>query len=167
MLEQYKIHLPAELYGQIEEICESFKAIHQEVGGLLQQGKMPDNAAHLTNVLASTEEATNTILDAAGLIGDIANASIPSDASKQQVSDHINRIYEACTFQDITGQRIMKVLKNLGVIEAKLNRLSEIAKSYGAAEPVMEPDTGNPLLQGPSLTNEAPSQADIDKLFQS
>ena len=163
--EPYKTHLPDELYVQIEQICNVFKEINQEVGGIVQQGKMPDNTAQLSNVLQATEEATNTILDSATLISELINSFTGLNGSKERIGDHVNRIYEACTFQDISGQRIMKVLKNLSLIETKVNRLAEIAKAYAGGHELEVAVVPEHLLQGPSL--EAPSQADIDKLFSS
>jgi chemotaxis regulatin CheY-phosphate phosphatase CheZ len=35
----------------------------------------------------------------------------------EDVQDHLTRIYEACNFQDIAGQRIGKVIETLSAVE--------------------------------------------------
>ncbi|MEJ2122460.1 MAG: protein phosphatase CheZ [Alphaproteobacteria bacterium] len=98
-------------------------------------------------------------------------------------SDELDEIVaetEACSFQDITGQRVAKVVKALKDIEEKVDSLitafgDEIAEyksrnaSDGAEEtPTDENEiTDDMLLQGPQLSDEAMSQDDIDKLLNS
>lgn len=149
------------LYGQIEEICRHFKQIRQEAAGIVENSQMPDAALHLNDVLESTETATNTILDAATQIGSIAGASALDEESKQKLNEQVGMIYEACSFQDISGQRIKKVLRHLSELEEKLMNLSESAKGQQRdTKPV------DPLLNGPALSAVAPSQAEVDALFK-
>ncbi len=85
-------------------------------------------------------------------------------------------IFEACGFQDITGQRITKVVKALKDIEDKINALvqafgSEIDK-VKAAQPKKKKDEDKPmtdedLLDGPQLENQAQTQEEIDALLAS
>jgi chemotaxis protein CheZ len=84
-------------------------------------------------------------------------------------------IYEACGFQDITGQRITKVVKALKDIEEKIDALveafgSEIAK-YKKSAPEEEPEpeavTDEDLLNGPQLKEKAQTQEEIDVLLAS
>src|SRR3546814_20665853 len=39
------------------------------------------------------------------------------------ITDAVTRVYEACNFQDITGQRITKIVKALQHIETKVDAL--------------------------------------------
>lgn len=163
--EHYKNHLPQELYQKLEEICNGFKEIHKETDGMLKESK-PDSSAQLADVLKSTEEATNTILDSATAIQTLLEG-VPADV-KTKAGEHITRIFEASTFQDITGQRIKKVLKTLDQIEQKLYKLIEIAQPYsgdGAAAAQPGANQKVNLLQGPALTGSAPTQAEVDRLL--
>ena len=45
-----------------------------------------------------------------------------------KLQDAVTRIYEACSFQDITGQRITKVVTTLKVIEEKV---AHIISTFG------------------------------------
>jgi chemotaxis protein CheZ len=134
------------------------------------------NAAgeELNAVVKATEEATNTILDAADAIIAVSG-SLPPDRTKAAILDSATQIFNACNFQDITGQRITKVIKTLEYVEAKLaklatlfgsdnNAISELAGKDSAA--ILEdkrPDAE--LMEGPQLGNKGVSQDEIDALF--
>jgi chemotaxis protein CheZ len=81
----------------------------------------------------------------------------------------VTKIYEACSFQDITGQRITKVVTTLKTIEAKIAQIIDrfgVKRAPADAEPaVAAPGTG--LLNGPQLPSNAMDQSDIDKLLAS
>jgi chemotaxis protein CheZ len=81
-------------------------------------------------------------------------------------------IFEACNFQDLTGQRITKVVATLKFIETHIVRMMEI---WGGIEvfqeltpqAMAERDGDKKLLNGPKLDGEVghASQDDIDALF--
>jgi chemotaxis protein CheZ len=141
-----------------------------------------DATSQLDAVVAQTEEATNTILDAVDEISDAVNAS-----GDQELITKINvltaQIFEASNFQDLTGQRIQKVLATLAYVEGKIARIMEL---FGGAEPREGKASGSSddgkvqgiisgrkeeeeagLLNGPQMDGDAPTQEDIDKLFDS
>lgn len=148
------------LYAQIEKLCTHFREIRGEAMAIVSTSPMPDATLHLNDVLQSTEEATTTILEAATSIGEAADGLKGADAAKQKIADEVMRIYEACSFQDISGQRIKKVLRHLNALEEQLLRLSQTARNQSSRR--AEED---PLLSGPALSGEGPSQADVDSLF--
>ena len=80
------------------------------------------------------------------------------------------RIYEACSFQDITGQRITKVVTTLKAIEGKI---AQIIGTFGRAGSIASADLRKAthpeaeLLNGPQLPANAMDQSDIDKLLAS
>ena len=93
------------------------------------------------------------------------------------VTEEVMKVYEACSFQDITGQRITKVVSTLKTIEDKVDRLVEVLgnklpvdthhSEEGDAE---EEDTrvgDERLLNGPQMAEDAISQDEIDKLLAS
>ena len=81
----------------------------------------------------------------------------------------IIKIFEACNFQDITGQRITKVVTTVKFIEERVNSMINIwgPESFAEIEVVEAPptDPDHDLLSGPQLGNSGVSQDDIDKLF--
>ncbi|MBM3525587.1 MAG: protein phosphatase CheZ, partial [Alphaproteobacteria bacterium] len=129
----------------------------------------------LDAIVGATAEATHTILDAAESVEKFA-ATLPQETG-QALSDPIAAIYQACSFQDITGQRINKVVKTLKQIETKVDQLlsafgDEVARermraneSEAAALSKKAEERSEHLLNGPQLPQVAVSQADIDALF--
>lgn len=147
------------LFAQIENLCNHFKEIRQEAMGIASTNQMPDATLHLNDVLQSTEEAATTILDAATTIGEAAE-SLKDDAVKQRINDEVMRIFVACSFQDISGQRIKKVLRHLNLLEEQLLGLSQTARSHKRSK--VQADA---LLNGPALSGEGPSQSEVDDMF--
>ena len=104
---------------------------------------------------------------------------MPREVS-EQVVDAVTQVYEACGFQDITGQRIKKVVSTLTQIEEKVHALlgafgqdgqidAAKAKASKAEKPKEEaaPPTDADLLNGPQMAENAISQEDIDALLAS
>ena len=137
---------------------------------------LPKAADELDAIVEATAEATNSIMDAVGEVEEVMGKLKGKNADK--LMNATTTIYEACGFQDITGQRITKVVGALQHIEEKVDALltafgDEIAK-YKAANPDPEPEpveeaqpTDEDLLHGPQMKQEAMSQDDIDALLAS
>lgn len=128
---------------------------------------LPGATDELSAVVAATEDATHSILDAVEGIEKIAGelAAAQGDA----IRDNVTRIYEACNFQDITGQRISKVVGVLKDVDRTVLGLMEafgIALDAKATPSVAPVKTGEAaLLNGPQLAGAAHDQAAIDALF--
>jgi len=169
-----------ELQKEVEKIAEYIAQAKLEIVAISlseEKSGTDKNIAHaaleLNEVVRHTEEATNTIMDKADAIMQAAGAMADAELGGT-LSDHAMGILEACSFQDITGQRIKKVLKTLVQIEL---RIGNLIKLFGGKLPegyvIGEIDTGEirradeDLLNGPQLSKDAPNQDDIDKLFAS
>ena len=68
-----------------------------------------------------------------------------------QVTDKVNVVFEACSFQDITGQRTTKVINTLSYIETRVNTMIEI---WGVDNSVLAPD--GQLVSHRKLDDEFP-----------
>jgi chemotaxis protein CheZ len=81
------------------------------------------------------------------------------------VQDHVVRIYEACNFQDLSGQRIGKVIEMLMMLEERL--VATIERYNNTGEPAQTPSPNNDLINGPRLDGASghASQQDIDAMF--
>ena len=90
-------------------------------------------------------------------------AELDEGPASQMIQAAVTRIYEACTFQDIAGQRIAKVIKTLKMIDAKITGLINNAMPGEVREE--SPEEGQGLLNGPALHNGL-SQDDIDRLLE-
>jgi chemotaxis protein CheZ len=127
-------------------------------------------AAHeLEEVVGSTERATQRVLAAAEQIDQLANNLAAALQGKYEqglakdIQDLVVKIFEACNFQDLAGQRVAKVLAALNFVEDHVTRAIEEMKNPSVA---VRRD-GNQYLHGPRLDsdNGHVSQADIDAMF--
>jgi chemotaxis protein CheZ len=129
-------------------------------------------------VVGGTEQATQQILEAAESIDQAASALSKVNSPDQQkilseeIQERIIAIYEACNFQDLTGQRITKVMTTMRFIEQHINTMMEIWGGVDAikahAPPIVDTREGDAkLLNGPKLDGDPghASQDDIDALF--
>lgn len=149
------------LYAQIEQIYKAFRVIRGEADNILETSEMPDSKLQLDDVLAATETATITIINHVTAISNIVSESALPSSQRDEVQQHVSHIFEACGFQDISGQRIKKVMQRLQSLEEQLGRLSESSKGEAV---VAKPK--DPLLNGPQLSGQASNQAQTDELFR-
>ena len=128
-------------------------------------------AYELTEVISSTEHATQKILGAAEEIDQATKNLSATLTGKyeqdlvQDIQDVVIRIFEACNFQDLAGQRVSKVLSILNFVEDHVARvLEEIARESASVR-----RDGEQLLHGPRLESDSGhvSQAEIDAMFES
>ncbi len=171
------------LYQELEGLARFIQSAKAEIAALrpdeIQNEHLPSAADELDAIVGNTEEATGIILDSVEKIEAIAQKIEGENGT--QIVDVVTKIYEACNFQDITGQRITKVVKTLKQIENKVAALigafgdelarekARAAASAPAASATVSAPTDKPsdedLLNGPQLPTNANSQADIDSLF--
>lgn len=150
-----------------ELVEETRKEISQTNVGDISFTHIPTATDELGAVIAATEAATDVIMDSCESIT-AKSENLDPDA-KTAIMGDVTKILEACSFQDITGQRITKVTKNLKSIEEKVNALVKILANRISDLPVgSDEDTrigDERLKNGPQLPDKAVSQADIDKLL--
>lgn len=118
-------------------------------------------AAELNEVVRHTEEATNKIMDHAEALQKLGDAKI---------SEHAMGIMEACSFQDITGQRVKKVLQIIDQMEMRIDRLVSLLGGGAISTHAQALATGTErpdehLMAGPQMAGKGVNQADVDKLF--
>jgi chemotaxis regulatin CheY-phosphate phosphatase CheZ len=158
------------IYQEFRYLSEYITRARGEISQLhpveLKTRQIPRAGRELDAIVAATEEATNTIMEAAETI----MAAEPSDPEgyKTIVDNSVMTIFEACSFQDITGQRICKVVETLSVIEQRLHRLGEVwGAETGPALPAddMAADHDDPGMSGPALEGEGIDQDGVDALL--
>ncbi|WP_025898098.1 protein phosphatase CheZ [Sneathiella glossodoripedis] len=129
----------------------------------LKRDKLPRAGKELDAIVEATESATNQIMEAAEKIMDarVTEANVVNDACMD--------IFEACSFQDITGQRISKVVSTLEYIETYLDKLTAAwghdENSEAAVEAADPEDEEAALLNGPALAGEGVDQDYVDDMF--
>jgi chemotaxis protein CheZ len=176
-------HHPAEAAPKAERefagIQDDIANIRRELSALINDGnerRMARAAGELGAAVEGMETATQKILASAEIIDDCARtlASALTDeyhhGLAQDLQDHVVRIYEACNFQDLAGQRIGKVIAMLIMVEEQLAAMIE--RYNGAAEPKRPAAAGTSssgvdFINGPRLDGSSghASQQDIDAMF--
>ncbi len=127
---------------------------------------IPGATDELDAIISATSDATSTIMDSCEVIQEKAGNVGGEDADV--IVEEVMKIFEACSFQDITGQRVTKVVQTFRDIEEKIDKLvSVLGISATAASEEEEDDREGDerLLNGPQLASEALLQDDIDKLL--
>lgn len=166
------------LYNELEGLARFIEHAKAEIAALrpdeIRERHIPVATDELDAIVGATEEATHAILDSVEKIeGAVADLS---GTARRAIDEAITRIYEACNFQDITGQRVTKVVKTLKLIEKKIAELiaafgHEIGPVADATWTEAAAETGDlaeaELLNGPQLPGRGNTQADIDALFNS
>jgi len=166
---------------ELDSISEAIQRTKQEIATLHYAGAKGREMARVTDELGAivlgTESATNSILAAAEKVDELAGnlaARVVGDDKEiaREIADQVISIFEACNFQDITGQRISKVVSAMRFVEERVSQMIEIwggLESFKEIETLEDPDrTGDrALLNGPALADETgcTSQDDIDALF--
>lgn len=169
---------PADLrfYSELEGLARYIREAKHDIAAIkpkdISTDFIPSATDELDAVVGATEDATNKIMDVCDEIS--ALAETVGAETKDKLVGCTTKIFEACNFQDITGQRITKVVETLKHIDIKIEALvkamgEEIHRAGGGEEitpkhlHAADPEKG--LLNGPQLPQNAVSQDDIDKLL--
>ncbi len=127
--------------------------------------RIPTAGAELEAITRDTENATHAIMNSAEAIMGMES----SDAAyKAAVDDEIMKIFEACSFQDITGQRVSKVVNVLKQIEERVGRLANtlgVEDSIPSELSADEKRRRDLLLNGPAIGGPETRQDAIDAMF--
>lgn len=171
------------LWTGLETIREAIASTKAEIASIQaghHSGANLDRATYeLSAVVSDTEAATEVILSAAENIDDLVTRLIRQLPDEQkglahQIHDNAVQIFEACNFQDITGQRISKVVGLMQFVEHHISRMiaiwggqDELHRLAGNLKKEREREGDDALLNGPALSsdNNVVSQDDIDSLF--
>ena len=165
---------------EMDLIYEAINRTKREIATLHVSGCNGQELSRVSNeldaVVHGTEGATETILAAAETIDDRAGTLAARLKGEDQglandIQENIVQIFEACNFQDLTGQRISKVVGTLRFVEERIIKMMDIwggVETFKEIEVELEHRMGDQgLLNGPALDDDAgiASQDDIDALF--
>jgi chemotaxis protein CheZ len=157
---------------ELAAVADYIARIKQEIGALqvheLYRDRIPTVHEELGCVANATASATDTILTAAEELVRMEARSL--GAYRNQVLEKALEIFEACSFHDLIGQRISKVVEALTQLEARLARFAEVVRIRDAADgdpedAVRQNRRKALMLNGPPRPGEGASQNDIDALF--
>lgn len=159
------------LFREVESLADYIHNAKAEIAALrpgeIKNEFIASATDELDAIVGATEAATNEIMDSAEHLE--ALAPMMDAEVAERMTEITTRIFEACTFQDITGQRITKVVRMLKEIEQRVESLVKAfggeIESEGRKEKAIETDED--LLNGPQLPTSAADQAEIDRLLAS
>jgi chemotaxis protein CheZ len=178
------------LFAEIGELAKFINNAKKELseikGEEITSKEIPDASNQLGAIVQMTEAATGRIMDELDGMSQLQNdlrdrlinmdppldpdALSAVDAALNDCTASITKIYEACNFQDITGQRIQKVVRALQEIERHVLRmvvvfgLKQKDEQLDEATRAMLDENAN-LLQGPALAGQGLEQDDIDAIL--
>ncbi len=165
--------LDSKIYSEFREIAEYIQNTKDEIGHLqandLRSKHIPEAGSELSAVVTSTEEATTQIMECAESLLEADTSDM--EAYKQTVNDKMMIIFEACSFQDLTGQRIAKVVETLEHIETRVGRFAAAIGAQDNVGPATEKEkkrkkrNKDQILNGPAKKGQGVSQDDVDALF--
>jgi chemotaxis protein CheZ len=172
-----------QLRAELDAMKEAITSTKQEIASIHRseyEGKgMRRVAGELDAVVGATEQATTSILTAVEEIETSANmlraAGVDSGNNDHvgAILDRVVGLYEACNFQDLTGQRINKIVNMLKFVEERLDKMIGVWGGLDAFKDLVEPGGAaseideKALLNGPKLDSDEGhvAQNDIDALF--
>jgi chemotaxis protein CheZ len=149
--------IDGEVFRELKAIAQHIQTLRQEISALkpgeMHRKSIPAAGHELDEVVHATESASNRILECAEEV--MAANTSDVERYKAFVQERMLSVFEACSFQDLTGQRIAKVIETLKQIETRVARFAIAARADETA-PMPEADarSGN-------------SQSAVDKIFAS
>jgi len=173
--------------GELAKYINNAKKELQEVkGSSIAEEHLPNAANQLDAIVQMTEQATGRIMDECDRLtmfhNDLRERLIAMDPpldpdalagvddAINQAAASITHIFEACNFQDITGQRVQKVVRALQEIERQVLRMVVVFglmenKNNLDAETAAELQEDAALLNGPQLSGQGLDQDEIDSIL--
>lgn len=168
------------LRAELQSMAAHIQTAKQEIAALHEKDHKVESSANrivtatseLDQIVQATERATSDILNAAERVMEIAG-TLPAELAEQGqiLTDQATEIFTACSFQDITGQRISKVVNTLRYIDQRVAAMVEIWGADAltgvkpAAAPAADGRADSHLLNGPSMPGQGRTQDEIDALL--
>jgi len=146
--------IDGEVFRELKAIAAHIGTLRKEIAKLpprkMQRQSIPAAGQELDAIVTATEAASERILECAEQVM-AADARDPA-RYKAFVDARMTSIFEACEFQDLTGQRIARVVDTLKQIEAR------VAPFANPARPARRVPAGKAKPSGNS-------QEAIDRMF--
>ena len=173
----------AQIIAELHTMNEQIFQTKQEISGL--KPSEGDNSSlsvatmDLSEVVKATEDAANSIMENAENIDEIVakiKSKLPEgdpdsiEADVEKLEFVSMELITACSFQDLTGQRINKVVNTLSYVEERLQKLIDIWRiehgeidlheiTFAKGDDRQEKE----MIHGPQSSGM--DQSDIDAMF--
>jgi chemotaxis protein CheZ len=150
--------IDGEVFRELKAIAAHIETLRREIAKLqptkMHSESIPSAGQELDAIVTATESASNRILECAEQVME-ADARDPM-RYKAFVDARMLSVFEACEFQDLTGQRIAKVIETLKQIEARVARFASAARA-------VEKSASSSRTRAPR--SKGNSQEAVDKIF--
>jgi len=167
---------PKDTAGELALIRERILRHRHELmalQGSAAEPRMTRAAYELGAAIDGMEKATQKILKCSEAIDESAKTLAAMQKTgferglAQDIQDNTMRIYEACNFQDLAGQRIGKAIAALQAVEQYVTRMLVLLEDMAAAPQPAAAGPARRLINGPKLDGDVghASQSDIDAMF--
>lgn len=182
-----------ELFGELGELAKYINRAKKELREFqpqaLSEDRLPEASDQLAAIVSTTEAATTRIMDSCDQIDGIhtrvhekllcneppldPDVMASVDDAFLEANTSITNIYESCNFQDLTGQRIQKIVETLREVERQVLRMIIVFGLSGDKAQELDEDhkkqlqTEADLLNGPQLPGQSLEQDDIDDILDS
>lgn len=176
------------LYGELGDLAKFINVARKELRDfqphVLSDKDIPDASDQLDAIVQQTEKATGSIMDSceqleginARIIDKLISQDPPLDEdvlagvddAMVEAQNHVTNIFESCNFQDLTGQRIMRIVKTLKEVERQVLRMVVV---FGLQNDNVDDADREKLqieadiLEGPQLPGNSLEQDDIDDIL--
>nr|WP_260170920.1 hypothetical protein [Roseococcus suduntuyensis] len=154
-----ELHASVEIADMGEEQMKSALArIHDQIGQLVAvpAAATRNSGLELEAVVQATEAAANTIMEAAEAIQAWVASGAQDKDAVAAIAARVSSIFEACTFQDVTGQRIRRAIQHLQQVENMLETMIPAGSRPEGPREQVEVKTA-------MRTVESPAGGDIDQ----
>jgi hypothetical protein len=151
------------------DVLEMSKAIartHAEIAAIKPDdatgGRFVVASGELDSIVSATESATSDILAAAERVQEAAWTLREAEADAalcDMLDERATEIYTACSFQDLTSQRIRKVIDALGFLEKRVNAMADI---WQFGDELSEVNSTERSTIARTTFDPSMSQADVD-----
>ncbi len=161
-----ELHASVELADMTEEkLSRELSMVHEQIAGLVAapSAASRNSGIELEAVVQATEAAANTIMEAAEAISDWIEGGDRDPGSIQNLATRVNAIFEACSFQDVTGQRIRRAIQHLQHVETMLEKFLPAGTVAQGAPKVVVATQQQTVVADAASPDMA--QADIDALL--
>ena len=165
--------IDAAIYRELKAIADYISFLRSEIGELqandMRAKRIPAAGEELNAVVSATEAAGNAIMASAEAVMG-SNAKTLEDY-RAFVEEQMLAIFEACSFQDLTGQRITKVVQTLEQIETRVARFAVATNANdkdgfaNEEEAARAERSESLLLHGPALEGEGIVQNEVDAIL--
>ncbi len=169
------------LHQELDNLVHYVERLRQELADTIRKKGDRSDFEHMSvqldALVKNTEEASYNILksseDILDTVDKLREENSEEDRNKlcDAIASKAMGTLEACSFQDITGQRVTKILRSLQFVEDRVNSMAEIygqssITTLGLEISANEEPSEEVCMDGPAIqAEEAISQDDIDALF--